>query len=80
MDNTLTTKVCNTCGLELPLSEFAQRRYRSNKPDAHYIYSKYGRCRDCTSKNKAAWRALHPTYMHDMYLKYKQLKSKDNAN
>jgi hypothetical protein len=74
LDNTLATKICITCHEVLPIEEFSKRRYRSNKPDAHWIYSRYGECKECMTKRKTLWRSLHPTYMKEYYLKHKQSK------
>jgi hypothetical protein len=71
-EKTIITKVCITCHKELPIESFGKRRYRSNKPDAHWIYSRYGECKDCTTKRKALWRTLHPNYMKEWYIKFKQ--------
>ena len=49
-----------------------KEEYRSNKPDAHWIYSRYGECLDCASKRKAIWRVNHPNYMKEWYIKHKQ--------
>jgi len=78
-DKTVVTKICITCNKELPVYAFSKRRYRSNKPDAHWIYSRYGECKDCNSKRKALWRSLHPNYMKEWYIKQKQSKTKNNA-
>jgi hypothetical protein len=72
-NNIILTKRCITCHIELPLDAFGIRRSRSNKPDAHWIYSRYGECLECTSERKAKWRKLHPVYMHNYYLNNKQL-------
>ena len=74
-EKTLITKVCITCHKELPIDEFGTRRYRSNKHDAHWIYSRYGECKECTRKRKAKWRAEHPNYMKDWYRKNKHVKA-----
>lgn len=71
-EKAVTTKVCITCHKELPLDKFGKRRYRSSKPDAHWIYSRYGECLDCASKRKALWLSLHPYYMKDWCIKRKQ--------
>jgi hypothetical protein len=71
-DKTVVSKTCITCHKELQIDEFGKRRYRSSKPDAHWIYSRYGECRECASKRKAQWRALHPNFMKEWYLKHKQ--------
>ena len=71
-DMTIITKVCISCNKELPIEMFGKRRYRSNKPDAHWIYSRYGECINCTSKRKAIWRTKNPTYMKKWYINYKQ--------
>jgi len=67
------TKVCITCHKELQIEEFGIRRYRSNKPDAHWIYSRYGECKECNRKRKAKWISEHPDYMKDWYKKQKLL-------
>lgn len=79
-NKTIVTKTCITCHIELPIDAFGERRSRSNKPDAHWIYSRYGECLQCASKRKALWRKLHPTYMHDYHLKHKQLIGQNNEN
>ena len=79
-DKTIVTKVCITCHKELPIDKFGKRRYRSNKPDAHWIYSRYGECLDCTSRRKAIWRAMNPNYMKEWYIKHEQLKRISNEN
>jgi hypothetical protein len=71
-DTIIVTKICITCHKEFPIYEFGERRCRSSKPDAHWIYSRYGECKECTSKRKAHWRSLHPNYMKEWYIKYKQ--------
>lgn len=71
-EKTATTKVCRTCNKELPINKFGKRRCRSSKPDAHWIYSRYGECLDCASKRRALWRSLNPNYMKDWALKHKQ--------
>ena len=76
-ENLPITKLCITCLRELLIGEFGVRRYRSNKPDAHWIYSRYGECKECTRKRKAKWRAEHPNYMKEWYSKYK--KAKENG-
>ena len=78
-NETIVTKICYVCKKELPITEFAKRRYRSSKADAHYIYSSYGKCKKCTSTSKAIWRLLHPNYMKLWYIKHKQLKIAKNA-
>ena len=52
-ENTIVTKVCITCHKELSIDLYGKRRYRSSKPDAHWIYSRYGECLDCASKRKS---------------------------
>ena len=87
MDNSINTmpkmalvnKRCITCKRELTIDMFGKRRYRSNKPDAHWIYTEYGECKDCASKRKALWRSLHPDYMKEWYIKNKLLKTKEYA-
>jgi hypothetical protein len=74
--DTIVSKTCITCHKELPIDEFGKRRYRSNKPDAHWIYSRYGECRECACKRKAQWRSLHPNYMKEWYLKHKLHENK----
>ena len=71
-DMAVLSKTCITCHKELPIDEFGKRRYRSSKPDAHWIYSRYGECRECANKRKAQWRSLHPNYMKEWHLKHKQ--------
>jgi hypothetical protein len=71
-EETAITKVCITCHIQLPIDKFGKRKYRSSKPDAHWIYSRYGECLDCTSKRKALWRAKNPNYMKEWYIKRKQ--------
>jgi hypothetical protein len=71
---TIITKTCITCHKELPIDDFGRRRSRSSKPDAHWIYGRYGECRECASKRKALWRSLHPNYMKEWYKKHKQNK------
>lgn len=70
-EKTAITKICITCHEELPIDKFGKRRYRSSKPDAHWIYGRYGECLDCASTRKALWRSLHPNYMKDWYIKHK---------
>jgi len=77
-EKALNTKVCITCHKELPIDEFGVRRCRSSKPDAHWIYSRYGECKECTRKRKAKWRSEHPNYMKDWYRKQK-MKLKMNS-
>ena len=79
-EKTWETKVCITCHIELPIDAFGKRRSRSNKPDAHWIYSRYGECLECASKRKALWRKLHPTYMHDYVLDHIQLIRPNNGS
>jgi hypothetical protein len=79
-ETTLENKACITCHKELPIDLFGERRFRSSKPDAHWIYSKYGECLDCTSKRKALWRAKNPYYMKEWYIKHKQLMTVGNEN
>jgi hypothetical protein len=71
-DKVIVIKTCITCNKELPVDEFGQRRYRSSKPDAHWIYSRYGECRNCANKRKSLWRSLHPNYMLEWNIKRKQ--------
>ena len=71
-DKTIVKKICITCHRELPIDEFGKRRYRSSKPDAHWIYSRYGECRNCANKRKSLWRSLHPNYMLEWNIKRKQ--------
>jgi hypothetical protein len=75
-DKTIVHKICITCHKELLIDEFGKRRFRSSKPDAHWIYSRCGECKDCASKRKAKWRSLHPNYMKEWYLKHKQDKDR----
>lgn len=72
------TKICITCHLELPITDFAVRRYRSNKPDAHFIHTTYGECKECTAKRKRKWRLAHKDYWVE-YHKMKKLKSDQDA-
>ena len=72
-DYIIETKTCITCHVELPICDFGKRRYRSNKPDGHWIFTRYGECLKCASIRKAKWRKLHPCYMHNYYLKRKKL-------
>jgi len=69
------TKTCKTCKQELPIECFGKRRYRSNKDDAHWIYSRYGECKECSRRRKALWRSLHPDYMKQWYQKNKKHES-----
>jgi len=78
-DMTLVNKRCITCKKDMKLEMFGKRRYRSNKPDAHWIYSYYGECKYCSSKRKTLWRSLHPEYMKEWYIKNKQIKTKEYA-
>ena len=71
-EKTIITKVCITCHKELPIDMFGKRRCRSSKPEAHWIYSKYGECLDCASKRKALWRTKNPNYMKEWYIKHKR--------
>lgn len=66
------TKTCITCHKELSIDKFGSRRYRSSKPDAHWIFSTYGECKNCANKRKALWRSLHPNYMKEWQIKRKQ--------
>jgi hypothetical protein len=66
-DENILTKTCITCKKELSIDEFSKRRCRSSKPDAHWIYSRYGECKDCASKRKANWRSIHSQYMKEWY-------------
>jgi hypothetical protein len=68
-DMTLVNKKCITCKRELAIEMFGNRQYRSNKSDAHWIYTRYGECKDCASKRKANWRSIHPNYMKEYYKK-----------
>jgi hypothetical protein len=77
LDKTIVTKKCITCHEELPIDEFGIRRCRSSKPDAHWIYSRYGECIDCMAKRKAQWRSLHPNYMKEWYIKHKQNETRN---
>jgi DNA-directed RNA polymerase subunit RPC12/RpoP len=77
-DMAIITKVCITCNKELPIYMFGERRYRSNKPDAHWIYTRYGECKDCSSKRKALWRKANQYYMKEWYKKHKQIKLNNN--
>lgn len=72
MNNISNTKVCKSCKKEFPIADFAPRRWRSNKPDAHFINSTYGSCRKCIAKRKLAWRQARPDYMKEYRLKLKQ--------
>jgi len=72
LDNTILTKICISCHKERLIEEFGKRRYRSSKPDAHWIYSRYGECKECMTKRKTLWRSLHPTYMKEWYTNHKQ--------
>jgi hypothetical protein len=76
-DKTIVTKKCIKCQEELPVDEFGKRRCRSCKPDAHWIYSRYGECKDCMSKRKARCRSLHPNYMKEWYIKHKQNETRN---
>jgi hypothetical protein len=73
-NNDIETRVCITCHKSLPIDSFGKRRSRSSKPDAHWIYSRYGECLDCTSKRHKLWRDNNPKYMTQWYEKQKQLK------
>lgn len=75
-DKDMATKICITCHKELPLTGFGKRRYRSSKPDAHWIYARYGECRTCANKRKARWRSLNPNYMKEWYTIHKQDEQK----
>lgn len=77
-DNTLVTKVCITCHKKLSINLYGKRRYRSSKPDAHWIYSRYGECLKCASKRKALWRLNNSNYMKEWYIKHKQISSLNN--
>jgi hypothetical protein len=72
MSNNIETKICKSCNRELPLHDFAPRRWRSNKPDAHFTNSSYGSCRKCIAKRKLSWRQARPNYMREYRLKLKQ--------
>jgi hypothetical protein len=78
-NKTILNKTCITCQKELPITEFGKRRYRSNKPTAHWLYTHYGKCKECTSISKALWRKANPMYMKEWYMKHKQLKTIENA-
>jgi DNA-directed RNA polymerase subunit RPC12/RpoP len=67
-DMAVLSQRCITCHKELPIDEIGKRRYRSSKPDALWIYTRYGECRECASKRKARERSLHPNYMKEWYL------------
>lgn len=71
-DKDIATKICIKCQNELSIDKFGKRRCRSSKPDAHWIYSRYGECLECTSKRKALWRKANPNYMKEWYIKHKQ--------
>jgi len=75
MENLVDTKICKSCNKELPLDDFAPRRWRSNKHDAHFTYSIYGSCRECIAKRKRIWRQAHPDYMKEYRLKLKLVKN-----
>ena len=79
-DKVIMTKICIICNNKLPIDEFGKRRCRSSKPDAHWIYSRYNECLDCTSKRKALWRANNPNYMREWYIKHKQFKTVGDEN
>lgn len=79
-EKTFMSKVCITCHKELPIEEFGKRRYRSNKLDAHWIYSDYGECLSCASKRKALWRKQNPDYMREWYTRNKHIKVIGNEN
>jgi hypothetical protein len=72
-------KRCIKCQRELPIFEFGKRRHRSSKPDAHWIYSRYGECKECAKNRKALWRIKNPSYMKLWYIKHKQLNTRKNA-
>jgi hypothetical protein len=72
MSNIIDSKICKSCMRKLPLDDFAPRKWRSNKPDAHFTYSTYGSCRECIAKRKLAWRKSRPDYMREYRLKLKQ--------
>jgi len=72
-EKTNITKLCISCNKELSIDLFGKRRYRSNKPDAHWIYSRYGECLKCSLKRKALWRAKNINYMKEWYSKHKKL-------
>jgi hypothetical protein len=78
VEETLETKVCISCHRVLPINMFGTRRYRSNKPDAHFIYTTYGECKECTAKRKLKWRIVHKDYWVEYY-KMKKLNSKQDA-
>ena len=71
-DKAIVTKTCITCHKKLSIDKFGSRRYRSSKPDAHWIFSTYGECKQCANNRKSVWRSLHPNYMKDWYIKRKQ--------
>lgn len=45
-------KTCSICGVTRPLCEFGNRK---DSPDG-----KYGFCKECSKKNKRAWREANP--------------------
>lgn len=57
------TKVCSTCGKELPLSEFPTKK-------KHGIITIIGQCRPC-------WQQYHKQYMTKYKQKQKELKLKN---
>jgi hypothetical protein len=73
---TIVSKTCITCHRELTIDDFGKRRYRSSKPDAHWIYIRYGECKECASKRRAQWRSLNPNYMKEWHLKHRQNENK----
>ena len=72
MSDAIAVKMCITCSRELPIDDFGIRRSRSSKPDGHWIYSRFGECRECANKRKALWRSQNPDYMKNWYSKHKQ--------
>lgn len=70
----IETRVCITCHKSLPIDSYGKRRSRSSKPDAHWLYSRYGECLSCVSKRKALWRANNPNYMKQRYANQKQIE------
>jgi hypothetical protein len=55
-------KRCRCCDQLLPVTEFADRRYRSKTKPNGWRHTKCHQCRTCVNKRHKEWRDSHKQY------------------